>query len=145
MVDGGIWPGYVGYPPTVRGGGPTAPFAVLCGCIVGGGGAAGAGYPPSATAPGWAFIAGGGFIVGGPRPMAGGIGGPPGGGPGGGAVGPVGRGGPPGGTIWLKFDMATPVGPTTGAPGWGTSGVIPAAGVDAIGGGPPAPTRICDI
>ena len=88
----------------------------------------------------------GGFIVGGPP-----IGGPFGGI--GGAVGPVGRGGPPGGTIWLKFDAATPVGPTTGAPCWGTSGVIPicvipvcgCVGVDAIGGGPPPPTRICDI
>jgi len=59
-----------------------------------------------------------------------------------GPVGPVGRGGPPGGTIWLKFDAATPVGPVTRgccAAGWCTGGV------GAIGGAPPAPTRICDI
>ena len=44
----------------------------------------------------------------------------------------LGRGGPPGGTIWLKFDMATPVGPTTGVPGWGTSGVIASIAVHGV-------------
>jgi hypothetical protein len=60
-------------------------------------------------------------------------GGGPGGGPG--PPGPVGRGGPPCGTIWLKLDAWTPVGPTTCAPGRFTSGAP--IGPPPIG--PPAP------